>query len=290
MKGLKLEQKRKIIGWMFLVPAVGISIWMRFYPMIEAFVLSFQTSKSGKMIWSGIHNFYRITKDTTFWQCMFNTVFYLVVQVPIMLIFALILASCLNRADLKLKRVFRTCIFLPCAVSLVSYSIIFKSLFANNGLINNILRNIGLPSVGWFSSAWPARIIIVIALIWRWTGYNMIFYLAGLQNIETSIYEAAEIDGANAFTKFTKITVPLLKPTIIMTVIMSTTSTLQLFDESVNLTNGGPGRTTMTISHYIYNTCFGVNSNLGYASAMSFVVMFIIVILSIIQLKAGDKR
>ena len=142
-------------------------------------------------------------------------------------------------------------IFLPCATSLVSYSMIFKSLFANDGLVNRVLSTVGIPTVDWFQNAWAARWVIVIALIWRWTGYNMVFYLAGLQNIDYSIYEAARIDGASPIQQFIHLTIPLLKPTILLTAIMSTSGTLQLFDESVNLTAGGPGKATMTLTHYI---------------------------------------
>ena len=112
-----------------------------------------------------------------------------------MLILALILAQLLNSPDIKGKGIYRTMIFLPCATSLVSYSMIFKSLFANDGLVNRVLSTVGIPTVDWFQNAWAARWVIVIALIWRWTGYNMVFYLAGLQNIDYSIYEAARIDG-----------------------------------------------------------------------------------------------
>lgn len=119
----------------------------------------------------------------------------------------------------------------------------------------------------------------------------MVFYLAGLQNIDYSVYEAARIDGANRRRIFWKITVPLLKPTIVMTVIMSINGTLQLFDESVNLTSGGPANTTITMSHYIYNSSFGQGTaNFGYATAMSFFVLLLVAILSFISMKAGDKR
>ena len=119
----------------------------------------------------------------------------------------------------------------------------------------------------------------------------MVFYLAGLQNIEYSVYEAAKIDGANGWNTFWKITVPLLKPTIVMTVIMSINGTLQLFDESVNLTAGGPANSTITMSHYIYNNSFGQGvGNFGYASALSFVVFIMVAILAAINMKAGDTR
>ena len=135
-----------------------------------------------------------------------------------------------------------------------------------------------------------ARIIIIIALIWRWTGYNMVFYLSGLQNIEYSVYEAAKIDGASAFQSFFKITVPLLKPTILLTAIMSTNGTLQLFDESFNLTYGGPANATITMSHYIYNMSFKYVPNFGYSASMSYLILVLVGTLAFIQMKVGDKR
>ena len=181
-------------------------------------------------------------------------------------------------------------IFLPCATSLVSYSMIFKSLFAQDGLVNHVISAIGLPTVDWFQNAWAARFVIIIALVWRWTGYNMVFYLAGLQNIDYSVYEASRIDGTSPFQQFTKITIPLLKPTILLTAIMSTSGTLQLFDESVNLTAGGPGKSTMTLTHYIYNISFVETPKFNYAAALSVFILIIVAILSAIQMKVGDKR
>jgi lactose/L-arabinose transport system permease protein len=221
---------------------------------------------------------------------LYNTFFYLIVQVPIMLVLALVLASFLNNKDLKFKGFFRTCIFLPCATSLVSYSMIFRSFFANDGFMNVVLKTFGMEPVMWFSNAWTARIVIIIALVWRWTGYNMVFYLSALQNIEYSIYEAAKIDGASPTQSFFKITVPLLRPMILMTAIMSTNGTLQLFDESMNLTNGGPGISTITMSHYIYNTSFVQNPNFGYAAAMSVLILIMVAILALVQMKVGDER
>jgi lactose/L-arabinose transport system permease protein len=202
----------------------------------------------------------------------------------------------LNNPDLKFKGVFRTMIFLPCATSLVAYSIIFRSLFATDGLVNTALMKMGMieTSINWLAdpkAPYLAQAVIVIALLWRWTGYNMVFYLSGLQNIEYSIYEAAKIDGASSVRQFFSITIPLLKPTILLTAILSTNGTLQLFDESVNITRGGPGGyETMTMSHYIYRTSFYGNPKFGYAAAMSFVIFILVAILSFIQMKVGDKR
>ena len=192
--------------------------------------------------------------------------------------------------QIKGKGIYRTMIFLPCATSLVSYSMIFKSLFANDGLVNRVLSTVGIPTVDWFQNAWAARWVIVIALVWRWTGYNMVFYLAGLQNIDYSIYEAARIDGASPLQQFVHLTIPLLKPTILLTAIMSTSGTLQLFDESVNLTAGGPGKATMTLTHYIYNISFVETPKFNYAAALSVFILVVVAVLSAIQMKVGDKR
>lgn len=289
-KGMSLEKKHNVTGWIFLIPATALICWMSFYPMIKAFIMSLQTGIGINLTFGGAANYLRILKDPTFKQCLFNTFFYLIIQVPVMLVMALALASMLNNKHLRFKGLFRTAIFLPCATSLVSYAMIFRSMFANDGFINTVLRGFGLNPIMWFANAWTARAVIIIALIWRWTGYNRVFYLSGLQNIEYSVYEAAKIDGASPLQSFFKITVPLLKPTILLTTIMSTNGTLQLFDESLNLTNGGPGKTTMTLSHYIYNTSFVQSPNFGYAAAMSIIVLIMVAILAVIQMKVGDER
>ncbi|MDD6661177.1 MAG: sugar ABC transporter permease [Lachnospiraceae bacterium] len=289
-KKLTMDKRHNLIGWLFLSVGVILICWTSFYPMIQAFILSMKNGLGVNLKFAGFSNYARILKDPTFKGTLFNTFFYLIIQVPIMLTLALILASILNNKDLKFKGLWRTCIFLPCATSLVSYSMIFRSLFANDGFVNTVLRGLGMTPVMWFANAWTARFVIIIALIWRWTGYNMVFYLSGLQNIDYSVYEAARIDGASARQTLFKITIPLLKPTILLTTITSTNGTLQLFDESLNLTNGGPGKSTMTMSHYIYNTSFVQSPNFGYAAAMSIVILVMVAILAVIQMKVGDER
>lgn len=231
-------------------------------------------------------------QDKVFMKSLGNTFIYFLIQVPIMLILALILASMLNNKDLKFKGFFRTAIFLPCATSLVSYAIIFRSLFSTDGFVNTILMKLGILDApfAFLTNTASARAIIILALVWRWTGYNMVFYLSGLQNIEYSVYEAAKIDGASPMQSFFHITVPLLKPTILLTAIMSTNGTLQLFDESVNLTNGGPANTSITMSHYIYDVTFKYVPNFGYSCAMSILILVLVGTLAFIQMKVGDKR
>ena len=294
-KGMTLAKKQLAAGWIFLAPATILILIMSFYPIIRAFITSLKTGAGVNMKFAEpiLYNYSRMLQDTIFQTSMKNTFLYLIVEVPIMLVIAMLLAQLLNNKDLKFKGLFRTCIFLPCATSLVSYSLIFKSMFATKGLINSILLNLGLISeeINFLGTASTARAIIIIALIWRWTGYNMVFFLAGLQNIEYSVYEAAKIDGATGWKTFWYITAPLLKPTIVMTAIMSINGTLQLFDESVNLTSGGPANATITMSHYIYNLSFGKGTaNFGYASALSFIVFILVGVLAFINLKVGDSR
>ena len=284
-------QKQNRSSWVLLAPAMVLILIFSIYPALKALTTSFQTGAGLNMQFAGLSNYTRILKDKVFIQSLINCIVYLIIQVPIMLVLALVLASALNDRNLKFRGLFRTAIFLPCATSLVSYAIIFRSLFATDGFINSVLVKIGVldEAFNFLSNATAAKAIIILALVWRWTGYNMVFYLAGLQNIDYSVYEAAKIDGATPFQTFTRITVPLLKPTILMTAIMSTNGTLQLFDESVNLTFGGPGTSTMTMSHYIYNQAFMGVPNFGYTSAMAFVILIMVAVLAIVQLKVGEK-
>lgn len=289
---MSLEKRHNLTGWVFLTPATLMIAAMSFWPMIQAFILSLQTGTANKLKFDGFSNYSRMFKDTVFMQSLGNTFLYLIIQVPIMLVLALILASMLNNKNLRCKGLFRTAIFLPCATSLVSYAIIFRSLFGVDGFINSVLIKLGILNTGYnfLGHATSAKIVIIIALIWRWTGYNMVFYLSGLQNIEYSVYEAAKIDGASPMQTFFKITVPLLKLTILLTAIMSTNGTLQLFDESLNLTRGGPSNATITMSHYIYNQSFKYVPKFGYAAAMSFLIFILVAILAFVQMKVGDKR
>ena len=293
--GMSLTGIQRGAGWIYVAPATIIIFIMSFWPIIQAVITSFKTGSSANMQWANpfAYNYTRMFQDAVFKRSIGNTFLYLIIEVPIMLVLAILLAQLLNNKHLKFKGLFRTCVFLPCATSLVSYALIFKSLFATQGLINTILVKLGIleSNFNFLGTGWSAKIIIIVALIWRWTGYNMVFFLAGLQNIEYSVYEAAKIDGASGWRTFWSITVPLLRPTIVMTTIMSINGTLQLFDESVNLTKGGPANATITMSHYIYNGSFGEGvANFGYASAMSVIVFIMVAILAFINLKVGDKR
>lgn len=288
----EMSPKLNRTGWLFVIPSVILIIAFVFYPMVQALITSFQTGAGNNLTFTGISNYQRLLTDTTFRKALFNTVLYLIIQVPIMIILALVISSILNNKKLKFKGFFRTAIFLPCVTSLVAYSIVFKSLFATDGFVNAILMKLNLIAepISWITDPVWAKILIILAITWRWTGYNMVFYLSGLQGIDDSIYEAADIDGAGPFQKFKSITLPMLKPIILFTTINSTIGTLQLFDETMNITQGGPANATITISQYIYNILFKYSPDFGYAAAVSYVIVVMIVILSFIQMKVGDKN
>jgi len=287
-----LTKKINLFGWLFVIPAAIMIVVLNFYPMFQGFLMSLQSGSGNNLKFTGISNYRRLFQDPLFIKSVGNVLIYLVFQVPIMLLLALILASILNDKKLRFKGLFRTIIFLPCATALVSSAMIFRSLFSVDGFVNTMLLHLGVfqEPFAWLSDPTWAKVIIVVAITWRWTGYNMIFYLAGLQNINYEIYEAARIDGASAFSQFTKITLPLLKPVIILTTIMSTNGTLQLFDEVKNITNGGPAMETLTTSQYIYNLSFVYSPRFGYAATVSYAIFIMVAILAFAQIKVGEKK
>ena len=289
---MKRAEKKTLVGWSMILFAALFIVVFSYFPMIQAFFLSLKTGKGANLTFDGLSNYKRMLNDDTFWVTMKNTMFYALVQIPIMLFLALLLASFLNDPKLKARGIYRTCIFLPCVTSLVSYAIIFKNIFAVDGLINNLLLTFNFINspIGFVTDALWARVIIIVALVWRHTGYYMIFYLSAMQNIDGAIYEAAELDGCGAIQRFFRITVPMLKPIVFLTSVMALNSTLQLFDEVVNLTNGGPGNATRTISLYIYDLSFNYVPSYGYSAAVSYVVFLIVVVLTLIQKGVMKER
>ncbi|MFT5871453.1 MAG: lactose/L-arabinose transport system permease protein [Clostridium sp.] len=289
--GSKGIHKFNAIGWLFISMALITFLIFILYPVLNSFYLSFHSVKGIVQKFNGFDNYKRMLSDVLFKKSLVNTFIYLIVQVPIMLTLAMFLARLLNSKKLRFKTFFRTAIFLPCVTSLVAYSVLFKMLFAPNGIINHslmALKIINVP-IEWLSDPTLAKGVIIIALLWRWTGYNMIFYLAALQNVPSETYEAAELDGANSIQQFFYVTVPQLKPIILFTTIMSTIGTLQIFDEPMNLTKGGPGNATLSITQYIYNQSFVYAPNFGYDATLSYVVVFIVAILAFIQIKVAGE-
>jgi lactose/L-arabinose transport system permease protein len=297
---MKIRKSENIWGWVFISLALSGLLLFILYPIIYSLYLSTFSTRGYLKHFVGLGNYKRLFQDSNFLLSLKNIFIIFIIQVPIMLFLALIFAFLLNNPKLKFRSFYRTALFLPAVTSLVAYSVVFKMMFSTQGLVNNILLSLHIikEPIRWLLDPFWAKVTLIIAMTWRWTGYNMMFYLAGLQNIPLEIYEAAEIDGASKTVQFFKITIPLLKPIILFTTIMSTIGTLQLFDEPMNLAAGvvtgssvGPGNSLLTPSVYIYNVCFKYVPNFGYASAISYIIVLIAAILAIIQFKvAGDRK
>ncbi len=286
-------------GWLFVAPALTLIAIFMLYPIVWSLWMSFQSGRGMVMHFAGFDNIVRLTEDPVFLTALGNTMLFFVIQVPIMLILAMFTAVLLDDRRLKFRGLIRTAIFLPCVMSLVIYSVVFKSMFLTDGIVNRGLGAIGLISepIPWMSDPFWARVLVIIAITWRWTGYNMIFYLAALQNIDKSIYEASRIDGVPAVARFFRLTVPMLKPVILFTTVTSTIGTLQLFDEARNIVatdassgTSGPGNSTLTLSIYIYNLTFRFLPNFGYAATVSYVIVVLVTILAFLQLYLARDR
>lgn len=281
-----------INGWGFVLPAVALIAVFMIYPIVNSLWMSLHSGRGVLVEFVGFGNVVRLFHDPVFLKALSNTFIFLIIQVPVMIFLSLALSSSLNSPNLKFRGLFRIAIFLPCVTSLVAYSILFKSMFSYEGIINSFLLWSGFVSapIPWLSDPFWSKATIIIAITWRWTGYNMIFFLSAMQNIDKSIYEAARIEGVSSIKQFFFITVPLLKPVILFTTVMSTIGTLQLFDEVVNITSGGPGNETLTLAMYIYNLSFKFVPNFGYAATVSYVIVFFATILALLQFKVAKDK
>jgi lactose/L-arabinose transport system permease protein len=202
-----------------------------------------------------------------------------------------VLAVLLDSSILKAKGLFRFAFFAPVVVGEVAYAAVFRLMFNHEfGIINKTLSGVGLPAIAWLSSPDAAMAVIMIALTWRWAGYNAIIILAGLQSIPEDVYEAATLDGVSKTRQFVFITLPLLRPVIVLCVVLSVIGTMQLFSEPFLITNrGGPGQATETLGLFLYRQGFGA-FNFGYASAIAYTIAAIAMAISLLNLRFGKER
>jgi len=262
------------------------------YPILSSLNMVTRKWQGMRSTFVGLGNFARMLKDTIFWRSLGHNFLIMGIQIPVMIMLALILAALLN--EVKHGRgPLRTIFFLPCVTSLVAYSVLFRMLFQTNGLLNNLLIRLDLiqSPIGWLNDPNWAKATIMIALTWRWTGYNMVFFIVGMQNINNEIYEAAEVDGASRMQQFFRMTIPLLRPVILFSVVTSITGTMQLLDEPNVLTwEGGPANATMTAALYIYRQAFVLNSDFGYAATLSYIVVLITAGFAFVQMRLLGRR
>lgn len=288
---MKASAKRKLTPYLFLAPFLILFIMFMVYPTFYSLAISFMRYRGGNFEWVGLANFKFLISDSVFLKSIVNTFTILIIQVPIMTVAATILASLVNMGNLKGKGMFRMFVFMPILIDAVSYSIIFSLLFNNNegGFINGIIMALGGQPLEWMNNGWLAKLVIVTAVTWRWTGYNMIMILGGLQNISADLYEAAAIDGAGKVKQFLAITIPGVKPVLLFSVVLSVTGVLQLFTEPNLITHSGPSNETLTIVQYLYNVGFK-QFNFGVSAAGAYILAIMVGILTWIQLKVTREE
>ena len=273
---------RRATPYFFIAPALILFLIFMVYPILSSLWLSFHSQLDPNSGLS-LDNYQRLLNDRVFRKALLNTLFLLLFQVPIQLGFALLLAVLLNSAIIKFRSVFRLIYFLPAITALFAVALIFRILLNDEkGMINYLLTSLNLPAVKWLTNAWPAKMALVMAITWRWTGYNMVIYLAGLQSIPEELYEAAELDGANAVDRFWHITLPLMRPMLLLTTVLSTIGTMQIFDEPQLLTRTAPSNETLSLATYLYRIGFkDIEPN--YASAVAYAMVVIIALFSLLQ-------
>ncbi|MFG2908909.1 carbohydrate ABC transporter permease [Kitasatospora sp. NPDC048286] len=282
--------RRRAVPYLLLAPALITFAVFKVYPIVDSLLLSFTTGAGNATRNAGLANYQRLVDDPLFWTALRNTGVILVVQVPLMLGLALLMAVGINSALVRWRTVWRLGVFMPSVTGLVATGVIFAYLLkADDGAVNWLLNAVGLPSVDWLGQPVWARMAVVVVLTWHYTGYNAVIYLAGLQSIPRELYEAAMVDGAGPIRRFTSITVPALRPVLLFTVVLSTIGTLQLFDEPYVLTGGGPDNATLTVSMYLYQNGFRF-FDFGYASAIAYALTLLVSVLGAVQMRLMGER
>ncbi|AOZ93452.1 carbohydrate ABC transporter permease [Paenibacillus crassostreae] len=290
-----LTEKRRsnITAYTFIAPFFIIFSIFGLYPIVFTIYLSFfKWDALGPMKYVGLKNYDLIISDPTFWISFSNTLIMGVMGTIPQLIVALFVAIMLNSALTKFKKTFRILYFMPNITSIVAVTLVFSTMFGNNGMINWILNGLGLENVAFNSGWWGVKIAISTMVMWRWTGYNAIIFLSGLQSIPIDLYEAAKIDGANRKQQLMYITLPLLKPFIIFVTLLSTIGALQLFTEPyVFLGQSGTGSTReegVTMVTYLYSEAFR-NGFFGTAAATAVMLLLITIVFSVLNMIISNR-
>ncbi|MBM7570680.1 carbohydrate ABC transporter permease [Aquibacillus albus] len=282
-------KKEYIWGYLFIAPPILGFILFALIPMLFSVYISFtQFDLYNPAQFTGLENYHRLFfEDELFWKTIFNTL-YAAVGIPLGMAASLLIAIGLNQ-KIKGISLFRTAFFLPTVCSVVAITLLWRWIFNSDyGLLNIFLESVGITGPPWLSSETWAMPAMIIQGVWGGLGLNMILYLAALQSVNPALYEAADIDGANAWQKFRHITLPSISPTTFFILITSTITALQDFQRFMIMTEGGPNYSTTTVVYYLFLNAFRY-MEMGYASAMAWVLGIIILIITIINFKVGKK-
>ena len=272
-------------AYLFIAPQLLGLLLFIVGPVVFAFIISFMKWDIGSSPeWLGVANYGKQFSDPIFWKVSKNTAIFALLNIPLTVVGALILALLLNM-NLRGKVLFRAAYFIPAVTSSVAVALIWTWLYnPNYGLINSVLASVGIQGPGWLSDVRWALPSIVIMTVWQGLGYNMILFLAGLQGVPSHLYEAAKIDGAGSWQRFWRITLPMISPTTFFVVIMLLIGSMQIFSEPYMMTRGGPADATNVLVLHIFNTAFQF-FRMGEASAISFILFTAILIVTIVQFK-----
>lgn len=275
----------------FLAPAVSAIFIFFFIPVIAAFIISFTDfdiytlGDLSTLRFIGFDNYSKLLNDELFWTSLENTFYFVVVAGPLSIAVSLSAALLLNSKLTKFKSLFRLAYFLPVVTTLVAVAIVWRFIYHPNfGILNFFLGLVGINPIDWLGDPFWAMPSIIILAVWKIFGYNMIIFIAGLQNIPDELYEAADIEGASALQKFRHITLPMLAPTTIFVSIITMIGYFQLFAEPYVMTQGGPLNKTLSIVQYMYQEGFRW-WNMGYSASIAFVLFVIIFIGTLIQFR-----
>lgn len=283
-----MRKKNALWGLAFLAPQLLGLIFFAIIPLVSAFVLSFmEWDGFGERAFAGAENFIYQFTSSDFWTATYNTVLYTILTVPVGLFISLLLAVALN--NIKGKEMYRLFYFMPVVTSSVSIGVIWMWILNGDlGILNQVLAMIGIAGPDWLTNTSLVMISIAMLSIWWQLGYNMVIFLAGLQGIPKSYYEAAEIDGASTYQKFRNITLPMLSPTTFFVTIMAIIGSFQVFDQSFVMTNGGPGKASYTMVFHIYDNAF-VDFRFGESSAAAMILFVVILIFTLVQFKLQKR-
>ena len=276
-------------GYLFSLPYIVFFLAFVAYPLVFSFILMFHRwNLVSPMEWVGLKNFTRLFQDELFYKSLVNTLYFLAIHIPLQIVVALGFALLLN-AKIAGRGLFRGIFFLPVVVSGVAVTILWQQLFSYDyGVLNNLLGSVGIGPIPWLVNVHVAMPSIAIMATWKNVGIYIVLFLAGLQGIPHELYEAASIDGARPFRQFISITLPMLNPTVMVIVALSTIGGFSLFIEPYILTGGGPMESTLSGMLYIYNQAFYFG-HMGYAATLGFVYALVIFLVVMIQRKVIEQ-
>jgi multiple sugar transport system permease protein len=287
--GIRLRKGEHIWLWVLLAPTLFGLLIGTLGPVLAAIGISFSNwDVITPPTFAGLENYKNLLKDPTFRKALMNTVYYVGIMVPVSTALSLGLALLLNQ---KLRGItwYRTAYFLPVVSSTVAVALVWSWIYSKDfGLLNYVLRTLGLNPIAWLSSTRWAMPAVIIMGVWGILGEGMIIFLAGLQSISQSYYEAAEVDGASGWQKLWRITLPLITPSLFFFFIITMINAFQTFEQIYIMTRGGPVNSTTTIVYYIYRNAFR-NFKMGYASSQAIVLFLIIMILTLISWRSQEK-